>query len=105
MVVFDDLEASEKLKVYDKGISVNPSPENVYQMLVGYRTGDMWAPKVEVTEALSVEAAHFAECIDKGAQPITDGEAGLRVVRLLEAASESMAERGRLVSLDGAVVT
>ena len=105
MVVFDDLEASEKLKVYDKGISVNPSPENVYQLLVGYRTGDMWAPKIDLTEALSVEAAHFAECVANGGTPITDGESGLRVVRLLEAATESMAERGRLVSLNRAVVT
>ena len=105
MVVFDDLEASEKLRVYDKGISVNPSPENVYQLLVGYRTGDMWAPQIDLTEALSVEAAHFAECVASGGAPITDGESGLRVVRLLEAATESMAERGRLVSLDRAVVT
>jgi predicted dehydrogenase len=105
MVVFDDLETSEKVKVYDRGISVNPSPENVYQMLVGYRTGDMWAPKVDVSEALSVEAAHFADCINGGQRPLTDGEAGLRVVRLLEAASESMVERGRLVSLDSTVTT
>ena len=105
MAVFDDLEASEKLKVYDKGISVNPSPENVYQMLVGYRTGDMWAPKLDVSEALGVEVAHFADCITGGGRPMTDGEAGLRVVRLLEAASESMTERGRLVSLDSAVHT
>jgi predicted dehydrogenase len=105
MVVFDDLEASEKLRVYDKGISVNPSPENVYQLLVGYRTGDMWAPQIDLTEALSVEAAHFAECVASGGTPITDGESGLRVVRLLEAATESMAERGRLVSLNRAVVT
>ncbi|HEU4691568.1 MAG TPA: Gfo/Idh/MocA family oxidoreductase [Vicinamibacterales bacterium] len=105
MVVFDDLEASEKLRVYDKGISVNPSPENVYQLLVGYRTGDMWAPQIDLTEALSVEAAHFAECVARGGTPITDGESGLRVVRLLEAATESMVERGRLVSLNRAVVT
>jgi predicted dehydrogenase len=105
MVVFDDIETSEKVKVYDKGISVNPSPENVYQMLVGYRTGDMWAPKVDVSEALSVEAAHFADCINGAQRPLTDGEAGLRVVRLLEAASESMAERGRLVSLNSTVTT
>ena len=105
MVVFDDLETSEKLKIYDKGISLNPSPENVYQMLVGYRTGDMWAPKVAVTEALSVEVAHFAECIGAGSRAITDGEAGLRVVRLLEAANESMAERGHLVSLKSTVKT
>ena len=72
-------------------------------MLVGYRTGDMWSPKLDVTEALSVEAAHFADCINTGGSPITDGEAGLRVVRLLEAANESMAGRGRLVSLKSTV--
>jgi predicted dehydrogenase len=105
MVVFDDLETSEKIKVYDKGISVNPSPENVYQMRVGYRTGDMWAPKLDVTEALAVEAAHFLDCVAGGARPITDGEAGLRVVRLLEAATASMADRGRLVGIDSAVHT
>jgi predicted dehydrogenase len=99
MAVWDDLESSEKLKVYDKGISVNPSPENVYQMLVGYRTGDMWAPKLEVTEALSAEAAHFIDCLQGRARPQTDGEAGLRVVRLLEAATESLRAQGRPVSL------
>ena len=95
MVVFDDLEASEKIKVYDRGISLNPSPENVYQMLIGYRTGDMWAPQLAVTEALSVEAAHFVDVRAPAApRPLTDGEAGLRVVRLLEAATESMAASG-----------
>ncbi len=99
MVVFDDLEGSEKVKVYDRGISVDPSPENVYQMLVGYRSGDMWAPKLAVAEALSVEAAHFVECVSNSREPLTDGEAGLRIVRLLEAASASMASQGRLVAL------
>jgi predicted dehydrogenase len=103
MVVFDDLEASEKVKVYDRGISLNPSAENIYQMLVGYRAGDMWAPQLAVAEALSVEAAHFLECIDSGRRPLTDGEAGLRVVRLLEAATESMAGQGRLVAMSQAV--
>ena len=103
MVMFDDLEGSEKIKVYDRGISVNPSPENVYQMLIGYRTGDMWAPQLAVTEALSVEAAHFVDCIRQSARPTTDGEAGLRVVRLLEAASESMAAKGRLVGVGSTV--
>ena len=70
MVVFDDLEASEKVKVYDRGISVNPSPENVYQMLIGYRTGDMWAPQLAVTEALSVEAAHFVDCVASSRVPL-----------------------------------
>jgi predicted dehydrogenase len=103
MVVFDDLEASEKVKVYDRGISLNPSPENVYQMLVAYRAGDMWAPQLAVAEALSVEAAHFVDCVGNRAKPRTNGEAGLRVVRLLEAATESMLNQGRLVSLQGVV--
>jgi predicted dehydrogenase len=101
MVMFDDLEASEKVKVYDRGISINPSPENVYQMLIGYRTGDMWAPQLAVTEALSVEAAHFVDCVANSRVPLTDGEAGWRVVRLLEAATESMKKQGQLVGLDG----
>jgi predicted dehydrogenase len=101
MVVFDDLEGSEKIKVYDSGISVDPSPENVYQMLVGYRTGDMWAPKLSVTEALAVEAAHFVDCVTRSTKPKSDGEAGLRVVRLLEAASASMQSHGRPVDIQG----
>ena len=101
MIVFDDLEASEKIKVYDRGISVDPSPENVYQMLVGYRTGDMWAPKLALTEALQVEAAHFVDCVARGARPQSDGESGLRVVRLLEAASASMQQHGRPVDIQG----
>ena len=99
MVVFDDLEASEKIKVYDRGISVNPSAENVYQMLVGYRTGDMWAPQLAVREALHTEATHFVECIDQRKTPFTDGHAGLRVVRLLEAATQSMTSQGNTVSI------
>jgi predicted dehydrogenase len=96
MIVYDDLEASEKVKVYDRGISVNPSPENVYQMMVGYRAGDMWAPQLAVTEALHTEALHFLDCIEHGREPETSGEVGLRVVRLLEAATTSMASHGRL---------
>jgi predicted dehydrogenase len=99
MIVFDDLEASEKVKVYDRGISVNPSQENVYQMLVGYRAGDMWAPQLGISEALHTEAKHFVECIEKKLAPRTDGHAGLRVVRLLEAATESMAQQGRPISV------
>jgi predicted dehydrogenase len=101
MILFDDLETSEKIKVYDRGISLNPSPENVYQMLVGYRTGDMWAPKLGVTEALQVEAAHLVDCVTRGARPQSDGESGLRVVRLLEAASASMQQHGRPVDIQG----
>jgi predicted dehydrogenase len=102
MIVYDDIETSEKIKVYDHGISVDPSPENVYQMLVGYRTGDMWAPKLPLTEALAVEARHFIECITSRVAPRTGGDAGLRVVRLLEAATESMSHQGRPVHLAAA---
>lgn len=99
MIVYDDLETSEKIKVYDKGITVSNGPETLYPMLVGYRTGDMWAPQLDVTEALQVEAQHFVDCIEKGHKPITSGEAGLRVVRILEAASQSMAQQGQLVKI------
>jgi predicted dehydrogenase len=99
MILFDDLEASEKVKVYDRGISLDPSPENLYQMLVGYRTGDVWAPQLEVREALHAETAHFVECVEQALTPRTDAAAGLRVIRLLEAATRSVAEQGRVVPL------
>ena len=100
MIVYDDLEPSEKIKVYDKGITINESPESIYQMLIGYRVGDMWAPQLDMTEALRTEALHFIRCVEEGERPLTDGEAGLRVVRILEAATQSMAERGRPVELE-----
>jgi predicted dehydrogenase len=103
MILFDDLEASEKVKVYDRGISLNPSPENVYQMLIGYRAGDVWSPQLGIREALHVEAAHFLDCIHRRRAPRTGGAAGLRIVRLLEAASESMKNQGRLVSVPRSV--
>jgi len=99
MIVYDDLEPSEKVKVYDKGVTLSPGPEGVYQMLVGYRTGDLWAPHLETSEALRVEAAEFVRAIETGAPGATDGAAGLRVVEILEAATRSMAERGRPVEL------
>jgi predicted dehydrogenase len=99
MIVYDDMEPSEKVKVYNKGITVNGNPEAVYKMLISYRSGDMWAPQVDLTEGLQTEVQHFAECIERGQRPITDGYAGLRVVRILEAATSSMRTRGRLVEL------
>lgn len=100
MILFDDLEPSEKLKIYDKGITVNGNPESVYQMLIGYRTGDMWAPQLDMTEALRTEGCHFIDCIEHNTRPITDGEAGLNVVRILEAATQSMKKQGRTIELD-----
>ncbi len=104
MIAFDDLDPSEKLKVYDKGITVNSDSESIYQMLVGYRTGDMWAPKLDTTEALWTEGLHFINCIRQGQHPITDGKAGLRVVKILEAATQSMKEQGQLIELNGVEV-
>lgn len=99
MLLFDDLEPSEKIKIYDKGITIADDPATVYQMRIGYRTGDMWAPNLELTEALAVGARHFIDCVETGARPQTDGASGVRVVRILEAATRSMAERGRPVEL------
>ena len=98
MLVWNDLEADEKLRVYDKGVDIT-SREGVYEQLVNYRTGDMWAPQLEQIEALRKELSYFVECVVQGQQPFNDGNAGLRVVRMLEAASESLKERGCLVYL------
>jgi predicted dehydrogenase len=99
MVVYDDLEPSEKIKIYDKGITLNANSDNLYKMLVGYRVGDMWAPQLEPTEALRAVALEFLGSIESGARPLTDGEAGLRIVRYLECASASIRLQGRLIEL------
>ncbi|MGO8817326.1 MAG: Gfo/Idh/MocA family protein [Terriglobia bacterium] len=98
MLVWNDLEADEKVKVYDKGVQIT-SREGVYELLVSYRSGDMWAPKIEQTEALKVELQYFLDCIEKDQTPFNDGKAGLRVVKLLEAARESLKLRGETVSV------
>lgn len=99
MIVYDDLEPSEKVKIYDRGITVDRPSEAAYELLVGYRSGDMWAPQVSLTEALRVETQHFVECIRTGQKPLTDGHSGLRIVRILEAATESLQQRGRPVEI------
>lgn len=99
MIVYDDVEPSEKVKVYDKGVTVTNSPEGVYELLVSYRTGDMWAPQLSQTEGLRTEAQHFLDCVVEGRQPLSDGAAGMRVVQMLEAASESLALDGCPVDL------
>lgn len=100
MIVYDDVEPSEKIKVYDKGITLNGNKETLYDALVSYRMGDMWAPRLAATEALQVEAEHFLNCIDQGERSMTDGQSGLRVVHILEAASRSLAENGKPVELN-----
>ena len=99
MILYDDLDPSDKLKVYDKGISVTPRQEDVYKMLVSYRSGDMWAPRLDNTEALQTEALHFIDCVEHGRRPDTDGAAGLRMVSMIEAAEASLHDRGRLIEL------
>ena len=97
MIVYNDMEPSEKIKIYDKGISFTDDPKQIQEMRVGYRTGDMWAPKLAGTEALRVEGEHFVDCIANGKAPETDGHLGLRVVELIEAATSSMRGRGETV--------
>jgi predicted dehydrogenase len=98
MLVWNDLEADEKVKIYDKGVQIT-SKEGVYDLLVSYRSGDMWAPQLEQVEALRQELTYFVECVSTGQEPFNNGIAGLRVVRMLEAATESLNQRGALVRL------
>ncbi len=98
MLVWNDLEADEKIRLYDRGVQMM-SGEAVYQQLVSYRTGDMWCPNIEQIEALKVEASYFIDCIRNNKRPFNDGEAGLRIVRMLEAADESLKLRGKVVKV------
>ena len=98
MLVWNDLEADEKLKIYDRGVEAT-SKEGYYNLFVNYRSGNMWAPRLEQVEALKQELCYFMECITTGQEPFNDGCAGLRVVRMLEAATQSLEKRGSLVYL------
>ena len=98
MLVWNDLEADEKIRIYDKGVQII-SGQGTYDLLVSYRSGDIWAPKCDQTEALTVELGYFIDCILNDQIPLNDGAAGLRVVRLLEAADRSLKDRGRIVLL------
>ena len=98
MLVWNDLEADEKLKVYDKGVDIK-TRENVYDLLVSYRSGDAWIPRVQQIEALKAEAEYFVDCVENNKTPMNDGLAGLRVVKMLEAANESIKDKGRLIEL------
>jgi predicted dehydrogenase len=103
MLMWNDLDADEKIKIYDKGVEI-ANGQSVYDLLVSYRSGDMWAPKVEQTEALAVEAKYFIDCISRNETPFNDGIAGLRIVRILEAADKSLRERGNPVRLSACAV-
>jgi predicted dehydrogenase len=112
MLVWNDLEADEKIRVYDKGLQVDApngdsaregngsgGAKGLYELLVSYRSGDMWAPRLDRTEALTVELAYFIDCVTKNERPVNDGVAGARIVRMLEAADRSLHERGKEILL------
>ncbi|SIO61529.1 Predicted dehydrogenase [Singulisphaera sp. GP187] len=102
-VVFNELNTTEPVKVYDRGIELGSGVEGRHKLLVGYRTGDVWSPHIEAGEALQSMVAHFAECIREGKTPLSDGRMGLRVTRLLDAANRSIrAQGGRVVLSHGA---
>jgi predicted dehydrogenase len=98
MLVWNDLDPDEKIKVYDKGVDIK-TKNGVYDLLVSYRSGDMWAPRVEQVEALRLMAQTFIDCVTNGKTPVNDGRAGLRVVKMLEAANRSLKKRGEIVYL------
>lgn len=98
MLVWNDLEPDEKIKIYDKGVQVK-TKEGKYNLLVSYRSGDMWAPRVEQTEALKLMVEKFVDCIGNGGKAVNDGTAGLRVVKLLEGATRSLKNKGEMVYL------
>jgi len=98
MLVWNDLASDEKIKIYDKGVDVE-NQEGLYNLLISYRSGDMHSPKVEATEALRAEADYFVECVNSGTQPFNSGQAGLQVVRLLEACDQSIKNNGKNIAL------
>ena len=102
MLVWDDLDADEKIRIYDRGVDVksaNGGKNGVHELLVSYRSGDVHIPRLEATEALKAEVQYFVECIEKGQEPFNNGQTGLQVVRLLEAADESIKNGGKRVEL------
>ena len=103
MIVYNDNEPLEKIKIYDRGVDIKSSngatKNGIHELLVSYRTGDVHIPKLEGTEALKAEAQYFVECIEKNQEPINNGQAGLQVVRLLEAADESIKKGGQRIEL------
>ena len=99
MLVWNDLESDEKIRVYDKGVCMSSNPDNLHHLLVSYRSGDMWSPRVEQVEALRAEAGYFLKCIEENKKPSNDGVAGLRVVRMLAAAEKSIRNRGEIIAL------
>jgi predicted dehydrogenase len=99
MVVWDDTEPSEKVRIYDKGVEVVKTADQVYNMLIQYRTGDMYCPKLESIEALKAEVGHIVDCIENNSESIISGDAGLMVTKILEASDQSIKNRGKEIQI------
>lgn len=99
MVVYDDLNPDEKIKIYDRGINISENPEDIHQMLVGYRNGDILIPRLDTREPLNRMCAHFIECIITGKMPLSSAESALRIIRIMEAAAQSVRQAGQAVRL------
>lgn len=103
MLVFDDMENFEKIKVYDSSVEFK-TQESIHEALVQYRIGDMFSPKVNQTEALAMGAREFLDAIKENRRPLTDGVDGLNVVKILEASSKSLANRGKMIYFTDSVI-
>lgn len=99
MIVYDDVEPSEKIKVYDKGVDYIRNREEVYDILVQYRTGNMMAPHIDLTEALNLISREFVDAVNENRKPLTDGQSGYRVVQILEAANKSIKQGGKVIKI------
>ncbi len=99
MVVYDDIETSEKLKIYDSGVDFSADSESIREVLVSYRTGDMVSPRISGHEALAWEVSHFADCVRQLKPTRTDGRLGAELVAILEAATESLHQRGAPITI------
>ncbi len=100
MILYDDNDPSEKIKIYDKGVKLSPTREELYHIKVQYRVGDMYAPRIENIEALALETDHFADCILHNETPITSAKFGLEVVKVLVASKESLKLRGAPIEIN-----
>jgi len=100
MLVYDDISALEKIRIYDKGVTVTPHYDTFGEFNLSYRYGDILVPRLDDAEPLKVACQHFVDCVEKGTAPRSSGLHGLNVVRVLEAAVESIREDGRVISVE-----
>ena len=100
MIVYDDTEPLEKVKIYDKRVTAPPHYDTFGEFQYSYHYGDILSPFIQQTEPLKIECQHFVECVERKARPDSSGQDGLAVVRVLEAATESLKRGGGAVALD-----